>query len=141
MTAITVSEVLLRAATLLDKGVCRGANARLEGGKACGVFDQRAAAYSMYGALCAVLGPGLGADKALQGSAAWKLIALRAWDAMPQDCQVGVRMEHALHELNDTIPPAQAAPLFREWAADIEIMALGAWGAPGFATSSEPVGK
>jgi len=38
----TVSDVLIRAAALLDKGVCYGANARLAGGKACGVFDQRA---------------------------------------------------------------------------------------------------
>lgn len=98
MTA-TVSEMLSRAAALLDKGVCRGANARLKGGKACGVFDQRAASYSMYGALCAVLGPGLGDDKALQASPAWKLIALRAWTALHEERRS--RMEYALHDLSD----------------------------------------
>lgn len=97
----TVSEVLTRAADLLDKGVCRGANTRLAGGKACGVFDQRAVAYSMYGALCAVLGPGLGDDKALQASAAWKLIALRAWADLPS-YERG-QLEYALHDMNDWI--------------------------------------
>src|SRR6266404_5269572 len=102
----TVSEVLNLAATLLDKGVCRGANARLEGGKACGVFDQRAASYSMYGALCRVLGPALGADKELQSSAAWKLIALRAWEACKGTAAESLRsrMEYALHDLNDWLP-------------------------------------
>lgn len=130
----TVSDVLTRAAAKLDKGVCRGANARLSDGKACGVFDQRAASYSMYGALCSVLGPGLGDDKALAASPAWKLIALRAWDAIPQDHQHGKRMEFALHDLNDhiyestvTFKKALAARFFREWAAEDEIKALGEW--------------
>lgn len=125
MTA-TVSEMLSRAAALLDKGVCRGANARLEGGKACGVFDQRAASYSMYGALCAVLGPGLGDDKALQASPAWKLIALRAWTALPEDRRT--RMQYALHDLNEFIEvPAVSAAMIRAWAADPEIAAMGEW--------------
>lgn len=131
----TVSEVLIRAATLLEKGVCRGANARLEGGRACGVFDRRASAYSMYGALCAVLGPALGEEKALRSSAAWKLIALRAWDRIPQDDQPGKRLEYALHDLNDFYTAAgtdraagvELGKRFREWAADPEIAAMGAW--------------
>lgn len=142
MTA-TVSEVLTRAATLLDKGHCRRVNARLEGGKACGVFDRRAAAYSMYGALCAVLGPGLGDDKALQASPAWKVIALRARAALDEIGQFTLyRDDFALHELNDHLPdfyvwevdgknvytPSGApAKAFREWAADPEIIALGEW--------------
>jgi len=121
----TVSNVLTRAAILLERGVCRGANARLPDGKPCGVFDQRAASHSMYGALCSVLGPGLGDDKALQASPAWKLISLRAWAALPENAQG--RMEYALHDLNDVLPFHQPTKLFREWAADEEIVALGEW--------------
>lgn len=126
MIDLSISDVLTRAADLLDKkGACRGANARLEGGKACGVFDQRAASFSLYGALCAVLGPGLGDDKALQASPAWKLIALRAWALIPQDVQAGSRLEYALHDLNEhTKSPAL---FFRDLAGDAEIKALGTW--------------
>lgn len=132
----TVSEVLTRAAAKLDKGVCRGANARLSDGKACGVFDQRAASYSMYGALCSVLGPGLGDDKALQASPAWKLIALRAWAVLSDDGakQPGTWMAYALHDLyEETIlrfpkdAHTRAAGLLRKWAAEDEIKALGEW--------------
>lgn len=114
-TVAKVSEVLMRAADLLDRGWSRGANARMANGNACGVFSPRANAYSMYGALCAVLGPGFGDDKVPQASPAWRLIALRAWEATPEHARA--RMEYALHDLNDCIATAsRAAELFREWA-------------------------
>jgi hypothetical protein len=79
----------------------------------------------MYGALCAVLGPALGADKVLQTSAAWKLIALRAWAVLPEDGRG--RMEYALHELSDGLSSLGAAATFRAWAANPDIKALGEW--------------
>jgi hypothetical protein len=126
----TVSGVLAAAASLLDRGVCRGANARLANGKACGVFDQRAVSHSMYGALCCVLGPGLGDEKALFASAAWKLISLRAWAILEEDERS--RMEHALHDLNDVDitdygRPYSHAKVFLGWATAPEIIALGEW--------------
>jgi len=133
MSIATVSDVLTRAAALLDRGVCRSANARLASGHTCSVFHANAASYSMYGALCSVLGPGLGGDAQLQHSAAWKLIALRAWDALPADSRT--RMEYALHDLNDQLPGhggerqpnTMRGNLFRAWAKDPEIIAMGAW--------------
>lgn len=126
----TVSDVLTKAASLLDRGVCRGANARLADGKSCGVFNHKAAAYSMYGALCAVLGPGLGGDASLQHSAAWKLVALRAWEGMKALRGECPRMEYALHDLNDALDGHAAearGALLRRWAAEPEIAALGEW--------------
>jgi len=122
----TVSDVLTRAAGLLAKGSCRGANARLNDGRPCGVFDTRAATYSMYGALCAVLGPGLGDDKALQASPAWKAIASRAWEAIPEDARSS-RMEFALHDLNDRLTSDAAERMFLKWASEAEMTALGEW--------------
>jgi hypothetical protein len=87
----------------------------------------------MYGALCAVLGPGLGGDVSLQHSAAWKLITLRAWDALAADRRT--RMEYALHDLNDQLQPERPvasiflsrADTFHKWAAEPEIAAMGEW--------------
>lgn len=80
----------------------------------------------MYGALCCVLGPGLGEERTLFASAAWKLISLRAWTILEEDERS--RMEHALHDLNNiTFAPPAPPKLFRDWAAEAEIIALGEW--------------
>lgn len=80
----------------------------------------------MYGALCRVLGPELGDEKTLFASAAWKLIALRAWDVLEEDERS--RLEYALHDLNEIAFAPPAAPnLMRAWAAEPEIVALGEW--------------
>lgn len=121
-----VSEVLTKAAHLLDKGVCRGANARLADGKPCGVFDQRASSLSMYGALCRVLGPGLADEKTLQASVAWKLISARAWDGLQAIAPQSGVLSRALHDLNEAHNGDRSA-YFRAWANDNEIVGLGEW--------------
>lgn len=128
-TMETVSDVLRRAADRLESGWCRGANARTKDGKVCSVFSPRAASYSMYGALCAVLGPGLGDDKALQASSAWRLITLRAWYAIENLPSADhTRAEYALHDLNDNMRQSvTVVDLFRKWAEEDDIKALGEW--------------
>lgn len=130
---VSVSEVLTKAASLCDRGVCRGANARLANSKAVGCFNQEAAYHSMYGALVAVLGPGLGDDRALQASAAWKMIAMRAWDEFTGEGQKPGTLKFSLHDLNDALPGDPGAKslirgdLFRKWAADAQIESIGEW--------------
>lgn len=60
-----------KACALIRAGYCRGANAQDALGKACGVFDQGATAWSLYGALLRATG---GNDFTCQTSTAFELV-------------------------------------------------------------------
>lgn len=125
LTDKTCVDVLREAARLIERvGWTRGANARSDGGKACSVFYGPARAFSIYGAIVNVLGPGVG-DKALQSTAFWRLVTQAAWAELPEMDRG--KVEHALHALNDlrAMDQAAAARHLRKWSIVPDIAALG----------------